>query len=161
MRSAMLDVHIMMATTLLIVAVIMDMLTGKFPNWLFVLSYILGACWLVFNMDSVGVMKGILFSIIIFAVLAPLVFLNALGAGDVKLLTAFSLFVGWQTTVDTFIYSLFWGLLLGVLKILLSGEAKNIKNLAFKKDKSKTNKIPYTVAILLGWMSVLSVGGFL
>ena len=157
----MLELHILIATTLLIVAVIMDMVTGKFPNWLFITSYIAGAVWLAMSTDSVGFMKGILFSIIIFATLAPLVLIKAIGGGDIKLLTAFSLFVGWQLTVDTFIYSLFWGLLLGFLKLALSGQLKNFAQLAFNRNSSRANKVPYTVAILLGWFSVLSIGGFL
>jgi Flp pilus assembly protein protease CpaA len=149
-------------TALLIIAAVMDLRFGKFPNRLFITSALIGLVWLSFRTDLRVFMMSVVYSIMFFVVLAPLVYFKVFGAGDVKLLTALSLFITVPVSATVLVYSLFWGLLIGLLKILLSGDLKTFSQSFLLRTKQvKSQKIPYAVAILLGWFSFLTVGDIL
>lgn len=155
-----LELPILVPTLLLLVAAVMDVYRGKFPNWLFLTSLGIGALWLFHFSGVEGVMKSFGIAVLVFISLTPLVFVKALGAGDIKLLTAFSLFTSWQAVLAVFIYSLAWGLIMGLGKVVIAGEAKNFfQSFALRTPQVKSQKIPYTVAILIGWFTFLTAGG--
>lgn len=107
-------------------------------------------------------MLSVVYSIAFFIALAPLVYFKVFGAGDIKLLTALSLFITVPTTATVLVYSLFWGLLIGLFKILLSGDTKTFfQSFALRTQQVKSQKIPYAVAILMGWFSILVAGDIL
>ncbi len=89
-----------------------------------------------------------------------------LGGGDLKVLVVFGLNVTVAALINTFIYSLFWGLLLGVVMVLLKKQSKNFLSntlsiLSFKKPElNNMHTIPYTVALLLGWLTNVTLVGF-
>lgn len=93
----------------------------------------------------------------------PLVFLGALGAGDMKFMMSFGLIMGTTATFEIFVQALFWGALIGVFQTLLAGKAKvlfnNLVGFAYKLKPVQTQKIPYTVAIFFGWLSYSQLGG--
>ena len=95
----------------------------------------------------------------------PLVLANAIGAGDMKFMMVFGLLLGTQPIFWVFIYALFWGALIGVIKSVLSGQSTVLfwKTIGlFQKMKpTQTQKIPYTVAILFGWLTWMQIGGAL
>jgi Flp pilus assembly protein protease CpaA len=154
------EAHILVPTLLLIVASVMDVKTGKFPNWLFLTCLSAAAIWLGAEQGGSELMKGLGAAALAFIILTPLVFLKALGAGDIKLMAVFCLLTDLATTGSVFVYSLFWGLLFGLLKMALSGELKSFaQSFVLRNPQVKSQKIPYTVAILFGWFSFLSVGG--
>lgn len=97
------------------------------------------------------------------AMTLPLVLAKVLGAGDMKLLMAFALAVTPQAVFTTVIVSLFAGALLGVFRAALSGHlVRVLKNTGSilrgaKPEQLNTTKIPYTVALLFGWLTYLSL----
>lgn len=97
------------------------------------------------------------------AMTLPLVLAKVLGAGDMKLLMAFALAVTPQAVFSTFVISIFTGALLGVFRAALSGHfVRVLKNTGSilrgtKPDQLNTTKIPYTVALLFGWLTYLSL----
>lgn len=161
-RNKGMSAAIWIPTTLLIIAAVMDLRFGKFPNRLFITSALMGLVWLGFQTDLKVFIMSVVYSMIFFVVLAPLVYFKVFGAGDIKLLTALSLFITVPITATVLVYSLFWGLLIGLLKILLSGDLKTFtQSFVLRTKQVKSQKIPYAVAILLGWFSFLTVGDIL
>lgn len=149
-------------TSLLIIAAGLDLRFGKFPNWLFLASALTGLIWLGLRTEIREFMLSVLYSVLFFVALAPLVYFKAFGAGDIKLLTAFSLFVSVPVAATVLVYSLFWGLLIGLIKIVLSGELKTFsQSILLRTKQVKSQKIPYAVAILMGWLSFLVAGDLL
>lgn len=149
-------------TSLLLVAAAMDLKFGKFPNWLFLASAFIGLVWLGLNVGIKDFMLSLAYSILFFVALAPLVYFKVFGAGDIKLLTAFSLFVTVPIAATVLVYSLFWGLLIGVFKMALSKELSTFfQSFALRTSQVGSQRIPYAVAILLGWFSFLTIGNML
>lgn len=148
----------------LVVAVIDDLWFKKFHNWLFLsltavaIAYVLMS-QTVSPLDALGgfLVGGLL--------MLPLVLVGAIGAGDMKFMMCFGILMGTMTIFHIFIYALFWGALIGVLQSLFAGNilnlAQNLKLMAFKMKPTKTQKIPYTVAIFFGWLSFVQWGGLL
>jgi len=93
----------------------------------------------------------------------PLYLLRALGGGDLKLLVALSPLMVWSEVGGTLLFSLLWGSILGVVMVLLNGELKtfatNLVGLVTraKIDQQKMHKMPYTVAILFGFLTQVSL----
>lgn len=102
------------------------------------------------------------------AVLLPFVLMKMIGAGDMKLLAAAGAVVGWSAVIDIGIYSLFWGAVFGVLQVVLKGQWRATLNnmvaiATFKAKQSEQplelHRMPFTIALLLGWFSHLVRGG--
>lgn len=157
-----MTIEIWLPTSLLIISAVLDLRFGKFPNWLFVASSCLGVLGLFLRLEMREFMLSLLFSVLFFIALAPLVYFKVFGAGDIKLLASFSLFTSVPIAATVLVYSLFWGLLMGLLKVFLSGQFKNFTySFILKNPQVKSQKIPYVVAILMGWCSFLVVGDVL
>ncbi|MCC6138693.1 MAG: prepilin peptidase [Bdellovibrionaceae bacterium] len=149
-------------SSLLVIAAALDLRFGKFPNWLFVTSALTGLIWLGLRTEIREFMLSVFYSVLFFVALAPLVYFKVFGAGDIKLLTAFSLFVTVPIAATVLIYSLFWGLLLGLIKMALAGDLKTFtQSFLLRTQQVKSQKIPYAVAILMGWLSFLVAGDLL
>lgn len=154
-----MDAAILVPTSLLLVAAAFDIRFGKFPNWLFIISFIAGLLWLALGGDWKMFLMSVGFTILFFIALTPFVYFRVFGAGDIKLLASLSLFTGVPVAATVLVYSLFWGLLIGLLRVALSGDLKNFLNATLLRVAHKrTQKIPYVVAILLGWFSYLAAG---
>ena len=148
----------------LVVAVADDLIYRKFHNSLFLLLSFVGAIavyffqlnsfWDTFLGFWVG---GLLF--------LPLVLAGALGAGDMKFMMCLGLVTGLNPIINIALYSLIWGTCIGLLKTFLSGQGKqfaqNLFLISSKIAPAKTQKIPYTVAILMGWLTLSYQGGLL
>ncbi len=127
------------------------------------LPIILIARFLESGMD--GVLVGFIASFAALVLCLPLVLLKAVGSGDLKLL----LVLGFTTVIESMfwivVYSFFWGLILGVTKVLLDKEGRKLlQNTADilsrkKPEVKKLHSIPFTVAILLGWMTLTVLKG--
>lgn len=91
----------------------------------------------------------------------PLYIIQALGGADLKVFAIFGLATNSDTVLHTFLFSLFWGSALGVIKVILQGQGKafltNLKKIITlkKPDAQTVQKIPYTFALLLGWFTFL------
>lgn len=147
----------------LLSAVFFDLKTRKVPNQL-ILVFFAVAIFLSLLADGLQNIGGILASLgtaIIFVL--PLYLLRAIGGGDVKLLIVFSILCSWNGVITTVFAALFWGSVLGVLQSIISGQGKvlaqNLVALALRTKQSEKvlHKIPFTVAILFGWLTHLSL----
>lgn len=146
----------------LAVAVIDDICFRKFHNWLFIALSLIGAICVFFSSDLTLLQSAGGFTVG-GALMLPLVLMGAIGAGDMKFMMCFGIIMGTTATFEIFIHALFWGALIGVLQSLLAGKIKGLANniigFAYKLKPTETQKIPYTVAILFGWLSYNQLGG--
>lgn len=157
-----MNLAIWIPTSLLILSAVLDLRFAKFPNWLFVSSTGVGVLWLAVHNQSFSALYSLIYSILFFFAMTPLVFLKVFGAGDIKLLAALSLFVSVPTAATVLVYALFWGLLIGIIKLVLSGELKTFtQSFLLRNPQVKSQKIPFAVAILMGWCSFLVAGDLL
>lgn len=150
-------------TAILLVGVIEDVRTKKVRNNTVVLcaGVALLSAFLVGGWQ--GLSSGILSGGVGLIVSLPLVLLGILGAGDMKLFVAFGFATQWQTVTGVFVSALVWGAILGVLQSILKGDAKalfqNIRAvlLRIKVEKTALHTVPYTIALLFGWLSMLTI----
>ena len=148
------------ATALLIAACFFDLRSGRFPNWLFVMSFIVALILKTYHVGWILAVQHALLSLGLFIILVPFVLRKAIGAGDAKLMMSFTLLTGFFVSLNVLAYSLFWGLLIGVFRMAISGHLMTFAtSFVLKTPQVKSQKIPYTFALLLGWMSFFSVGG--
>lgn len=95
----------------------------------------------------------------------PLFMAKVLGGGDVKIFAAVSVLLSAPEVVYTLLASLIWGALLGVLQAVLRGEGKALFHnvlvifMRAKPQESQLHKIPYSVALLFGYLSQSLAGG--
>lgn len=162
MRDMIFAQNFLMPTLLLCVASALDFSKGKFPNFVFLASLVISSIWVYHSTQSLQVLGlGLLLSSVCIIVLFPLFLFNILGAGDIKLVSVVCLLTSWQTTTSILTYSLFWGLLIGLFKLALSGDLKNFLLSFYLRTSLVPHKIPYSIALLLGWLTTLQIGGVL
>jgi prepilin peptidase CpaA len=153
--------------TILIAGVIDDLRSRKFHNWLFLaccalalLSVLIVNGWTGLYLSVFGFAAGI-------AVLLPFVLMGMIGAGDMKLMAAFGIVAGWNTVFSVAVMSLIWGAIFGVVKMAVSGQLKVLLNNMIsivtlnKRERLELHQIPYTIALLMGWLSHLVYQGIL
>ncbi len=155
------------ATAILLAGVVDDLRTRKFHNWLFLvclavaaLSVLVSGGLEAFSLALLGLLAG-------FAIFLPLVLMKIIGAGDMKLIAAFGLAAGWDGVLYVAVYGLFWGALFGVLATVFRGQGRvlasnmvSIVTLRERKDLT-LHMIPFTIAILMGWLTQLFLRGAL
>ena len=146
----------------LVVAIVDDLCFKKFHNWLFLTLSILGFLF-VFLFGSVGFLQALGGFLVGGVLMLPLVLMGAIGAGDMKFMMSFGILMGSVVTSEIFIYSLFWGALIGLLQSFLGGQIslviQNLLGFLYKLKPTETQKIPYTVAIFFGWITRSFQGG--
>jgi prepilin peptidase CpaA len=161
------SVSLITATLILIAGVIDDLRSKKVHNWLFLLCALLALAGATvtggfagFNLALIGFFAGLV-------ILMPLVLLKVIGAGDMKLFAAFGAAVGWNTTFDVAVWALIWGAIFGVVQVTLRGQLKatlqNMIAIAQLRDRQTLtlHKIPFTIALLMGWLTDLVRRGVL
>ncbi len=178
---------ICVATTILLVGVADDLRSRKFHNWLFLVCTALGfAASGIFNGWGSLPHAAIAFLVGV-AVMLPMVLLRIIGAGDMKLLAAFGTATAdWRIVVSVALLALFWGALFGFVQVLVKRQgrelAHNLAHIVLSQNQAlnkaatgsptqengqtkghglELHKIPYTFALLLGWLSHVSAGGLL
>lgn len=93
----------------------------------------------------------------------PMVLSGMLGGGDMKLYAVFAMATNFHATLWVGVYSLFWGALFGIFRSILMGQGlvlvMNVVGLMKneKPESAHLTKIPYSVALLMGWMTYLSL----
>lgn len=154
--------HFFWPTLLLCVASTYDFLQGRFPNFLFVLFFIAGSAWCFLTQSPIDAGYKIVLAFISLLAFSPLYFFRVLGAGDVKIISVLVLFTSFTDASSIFAYSLFWGLLIGIFKLSLGGDLNLfVQNFYLKSGTTKSSKVPYAVALLLGWLTFSQAGGLL
>ena len=157
------------------VGVIDDLRSRKFHNWLFLACSAFGATFVLLGVGLQGLPVAALGFLAGFLITLPLVLLKVIGAGDMKLFAAAGILIGWSPVISVLFFALIWGAIFGILRAALSGKlrllAKNLVSLVTRSKQEhaeesqsaelELNRIPFTVAILLGWMSYLAQQGHL
>jgi len=152
-----------LAALLIAASVATDLRTRKVPNRLILIGFTLAVIAVgVFDGRS-GIWPAVasLGTAILFTF--PLYSVKAIAAGDVKLLVTLSLLMSWNTSVTMIFASMVWGAALGFARVLMDGKAKQFgENLLAilkraKPAQQNLSHIPYTVAILFGFLTSLSL----
>lgn len=152
-----------MPTALLLAACLTDIKYKKVLNWFVVASFFFViASHLIFGNSFKEVfLEGTFGFAMAFILTLPLYMLRALGGGDVKIFAVFGFATNVDAVIFTFIASLLWGSLLGVIRAIFNKQgdvlfSNFIKILKMQKPEPHTlHKIPFTVALLAGWFSFL------
>ncbi len=98
-----------------------------------------------------------------FIICLPLYLMKIFGGGDFKVLLAVSPLLVWKAVLIIVAASFVWGALLGLIRAIISGQAKNLfQNLIGIISKnnpqpSQLHMIPFTVAFFFGFLSYLSL----
>lgn len=160
-------VPLFLGTAILIAGVVDDLRSRKFHNWLFLACAAVATVAIVVLKGPEGMLLGILGFIAGFALLTPLVILKIIGAGDMKLMAAFGILAGWEAVLTVSAAALLWGAVFGLLRTVLRGEIKTLASNMFSivvlKDRQglALQTMPFTVAILMGWLTHLVLVGVL
>lgn len=161
---------IFLAAAMMLIGVFDDVKNQKVHNKL-VIAFFIISFLVVFLLDgSAGLFVGLasLVTAILFGV--PVYMLKVFAGGDLKILIAISPLLLWKNIIILLLSSFFWGAILGVLFVVLKGNYKQfLANMYLLVSKTKpqanlTHKIPYTVALFFGLLTVWtlnSTGGFL
>jgi prepilin peptidase CpaA len=86
---------------------------------------------------------------------------GVLGAGDVKVMSVLALSLPWARSLEFLFYSLVWGSVLGAVALLLDKtlfQESRVLNfhpmMTIRSQRVKNHKIPFTVGILFGILTV-------
>jgi Flp pilus assembly protein protease CpaA len=139
-----------------------DLYNQKVHNWLFLICLGCGLLYSIAFGGFSGLLDGLGGLLAALVTTLPLVLIRVLGAGDLKIFMAFGLTLSWQVVVSVAVYALFAAAAIGFLQVTFSGQLiSTIKNMycflhpAYKVENQKLHRIPYTVALLLGWAMYL------
>lgn len=147
----------------LMAGVIDDLRSRKVHNPLIVALF---GCVVVFQFlafGAQGILSGFLALGVALGLSAPMVLTGMLGGGDMKLYAVFAVATNITITLWVGVYSLVWGALFGVLVALAKGHGTllimNVAGLLKRQRPAEAHltKIPFTVALLFGWMTYLSL----
>jgi prepilin peptidase CpaA len=160
-------VSLFVATLILTVGVVDDLRSRKIHNPL-VLA--LAAVALVVA-AALGGWSGLAQALISFVLAAglmlPLFYLRILGGGDIKLMLAAALVMSTLAVAETVIFSVAWGALLGICLAVTHGTfLKLLRSTAqvatrHSVPEDTLHRMPFSVALLLGWLSHVAYGGLL
>ena len=151
-------------TTLILVAGAGDDLRSrKIHNKLILILLAAGGAGVLLLKGVSGALAGLLSALTAGVLGTPLYVSKIIGGGDLKLLVVFSFTVTWMEAGMSLIYSLPWALLLGVFKIALDKKLRVfLANLFLitklqKPDFSTLHTIPFSLGLLLGWLTCVSL----
>lgn len=155
------SIQIALVLLLLLAGVVNDLRSRKVRNQIVIAGFVVGLIFVPTAHGLSGLLMSGLSLLTAIAAILPLYLLRVLGGGDVKLLMAASLMMSPKEVLITVFASMIWGSLLGVIQVILKGQGKafahNMLALAHraKLQDSSTHKIPFTVALLFGYLSSL------
>lgn len=160
---------------LLGLALVYDLATRRIPNWLVLVGLVSGAGWSWLaasavgaplpNGSEAGLAKSLLGAVTGLAVMLPLYFLHAMGAGDAKLMGAIGSFLGPMQVLGAVLLIFVAGGLLSLIAALGTGSLPRVLNNlrligsvalsgrasgASLRDVQTTRRLPYALAIAIG-----------
>lgn len=144
-------------------ATIDDLMKRKVHNWLFLFCLALAVGHTVFFHGTTGLLNSLYSGGLAFLITFPLFLIKALGGGDVKIFTALGVATSTAAVINVFLYSLLWGTLLGIGMLILNKGFKSFIQNIFaivtlkKAPQEQLHKMPYTFALLCGWISHIIV----
>lgn len=151
------------ATLILTVGFVDDLRSRKVHNSvvLFLLSTVIATSIYCRGWD--GSITGLTAFGVALLMTIPLFAFGILGGGDVKLFAIFSLALDPLSAVWTFVYSILWGALFGVVHAALHNQLPTLVRNTLKSasmrhrlQRQEVQKIPYTFAYLLGWFTQIT-----
>lgn len=148
-------------TLFLMGCVCTDLLYAKVFN-----NYVLAAlsitfCFFIFAFRPENIFDPILSLLLMFALGLALFKFKVLGGGDIKAMLVAVPFLTPEYTLMFITYSLLWGGVFSVIYFLTKGTLGTMvftTAAVFKKSAYAVHKIPFTVGILLGWLSLYVLG---
>lgn len=151
-------------SVILLVAMILDVKTFKIPNTWVVISIFLALASSYYFYQFDGIKQGAIAGGVAIAMMLPLVLLGVLGAGDMKLMFAFGLATTYSAVFTVIVLSFFWAALVGIIFSLIKGRAFELLMNTIRimssapSDKKDLQKIPYSIALTLGWVTFVLLG---
>lgn len=152
-----LHLNILIPSLILVAAMVDDIWTRKVHNWLFLVCLCVALAYTLWQQNSwLDAGGGALTALL---VTLPMVWIKALGAGDMKIFIAFGVATNSTVVLSVILFALVWGAFLGVIRSLLSKEGKALLQNVFalvkmqKPQLLKMHSIPFTVALFFGWIS--------
>jgi prepilin peptidase CpaA len=158
---------IALASAVMGVGVVDDLRSRKFHNWLFLTCTAVGLVFVIAMYGIAALPLSFLGFVVGIAALMPFVLLKIVGAGDMKLMAAFGLIAGYSAVVPVIVYGLIWGALFGVVRTIANGGGRvlalNLVSIVTFKERKRLelHRMPFTVGLLMGWLTYLTVGGLL
>jgi Flp pilus assembly protein protease CpaA len=147
-------------TIILALGVADDLRSRKVHNELVLACFGLAAAFCLYDGGAAGLLTGLMGLGAAAMLTLPLVLFGVLGAGDMKIFMAFGMAVTWDAVIGTGFGSLIWGAVFGIFRAMLSGELKllmqNMIHVAMKKPAVELHRIPYTVALFMGWATYVA-----
>lgn len=160
-----MSLRVVLAILILTAGAVDDLRFRKVHNWIVVICFALALIVSFYLEGWFGVQTSLLSAAVALAASLPLFMLKIVGGGDVKLFVAFAASVSWTATLMTGFYGLVWGAIFGIVQILTQRQVMsllhNMKTLAVerKSEGLALHKIPFTVALLIGWLTTLKLEG--
>lgn len=151
--------HLAVPSIILIGAVISDLRTKKVFNWYIVVAALCALANTAYFFGYDGLLAASLGAGLAALMCLPLYIAKVLGGGDVKLLFVLGLATNYTTIFNVTIGSFFCAALIGVTYAIFNGTFKllALNTLSVlkgeKPEKIGFHKLPYTVAILMSWLT--------
>lgn len=151
-------------TIILFVAVLFDVKTYKIPNVWVMISILLAIISSYYFYGFVGIKQGAIAAGVAIIMMLPLVLLGVLGAGDMKIMFAFGLATTYPAVFTVIIFSFLWAAIVGVSLAFIKGRGLELLLNTFKimttgpGEKKDLQKIPYSIALILGWITFILLG---
>lgn len=158
-------ISLIASSGILLAGVIDDLRSRKFHNWLFLTCLLVALVVVLATQGLLGLPMALLGFVAGLGVFLPLVLLKIIGAGDMKLMAAFGLAAGWDAVLSVAILSVIWGAVFGLLATIFRGHFKTLVHNMFsivvarERRELDLQKIPFTIAILMGWLTHLVLRG--
>lgn len=143
----------------LLYAVYLDLTTAKFPNKFFLIYLGLNLFLVFFLRGPGGVGVSLITMLTAVLVLAPIYMVRMLGGGDIKLIFALSPFLLLEEFLGFLLMSFVWAGVFGLFRSLLGGNLRALLSntvLVGRRVTVAQETMPFTVGILLGWLSYKS-----
>jgi Flp pilus assembly protein protease CpaA len=151
------------ATLILVAGLVDDLRSRKVHNGLVLSLFALAAVSSFFFRGWEGSLHGLASFILALILTVPLFAGRVLGGGDVKLFAVFALAVDPALMFWTLVYSFIWGALFGVVRAALQKQLLMLVRNTYRAAQrqkiqvQEIHKIPYTIALLLGWATQITL----
>lgn len=153
----------LLAASLMAASVYTDLKTRKIPNKMLfaALLFFAAADFAIDGSSGVLSVLGAVAAAVVCTL--PLYIMKAIAAGDAKLILVSAVILPWQIVVSTCFWALCWGAVLGVAKILASGQIQmlvlNMRTLLSgqKLERAQMTAIPFSVAIFFGFGTAVTM----
>ncbi|MCO5112845.1 MAG: prepilin peptidase [Bdellovibrionaceae bacterium] len=144
------------------ICVVMDLLYAKVFNSYILASLGISILLLLLNLHSISHWSHPLLSFaLVFVIGLALFKFKILGAGDVKSMLVVALFLNPNQSIMFLAYSIIWGGVFSLVYFLAQGSLFRLiftTAAVFKRAAYAVHKIPFTVGILFGWLSLRVLG---